>query len=157
MVRTGPSNALGLLLDELAAVDGSLTAADGPGTARVRSARAAEERHAAALAAAVEKAATDAQAAAATAHHPLPGTNQRTKFHYGGTPAFNPKHVTLFVDMLQAKAALTQPSSKMPFRITSLTGCNCRAHVLTALLDAYEPVVCEQLRVLKQQGYTTTL
>ena len=38
VVRTGPSSSLGLLLDKLVAVDGSLAAADGPGTARVRSA-----------------------------------------------------------------------------------------------------------------------
>ena len=70
-----------------------------------------------------------------------------------GSDPFELKHITLFVDLLQAKAALKQPDIKKVFRIKSLLA-KCREHVLTALLNAYRLVLMEQLRVLKADGYT---
>ena len=70
-----------------------------------------------------------------------------------GSPPFELKHITLFIDLLQAKAALRQPDVKKVFDIRCLLR-SCREHVLTALLNAYRPVLMEQLRVLKADGYT---
>ena len=71
-----------------------------------------------------------------------------------GSPPFELKHITLLMDVLQAKASLKQPDNKTVFNIRTLTRTKCRAHVLTALLAAYRPVLVEQLRELKAKGYT---